>query len=78
MNTEILTKTRQHADEATRESEQRYKRLIEQQFSSAAADAGLELTPADHHLFRIDLELNAQGLAFAAVRQRQKRNDKVS
>lgn len=28
VNTELLTKTRQHADEATRESEQRYKRLL--------------------------------------------------
>lgn len=58
--------------------EQRYKGLIEKQFTKAAADAGLVLTPADHQLLKIDLELNAQGLAFAAIRQRQKRNESIS
>lgn len=50
--------------------EQHYKRKLEQALSDAALEAGLALTPEDRKLLGFDIELNAQGLAFAAVKAR--------
>lgn len=50
--------------------EQRFKWQLDQEFELAAARAGLVLTEADRRLIRFDSELNGQGLAFAAVKQR--------
>jgi glyoxylase-like metal-dependent hydrolase (beta-lactamase superfamily II) len=50
--------------------EQRFKRQLEQEFERAASAAGLTVTEDDRQLMRFDLELNAQGLAVAALRQR--------
>ncbi|MFZ5446731.1 MAG: MBL fold metallo-hydrolase [Myxococcota bacterium] len=48
--------------------EQRFKWQLEQEFELAASRAGLSLTAQDRKLIHFDLELNAQGLAFAATR----------
>lgn len=48
--------------------EQRFKWQLEQEFELAATRAGLALTEADRKLIHFDLELNAQGLAFAATK----------
>lgn len=50
--------------------EQRFKWQLEQDFEVEASRAGLSLTDADRKLIRFDLELNAQGLALAALKQR--------
>lgn len=50
--------------------EQRFKWQLEQEFTLATSRAGLTVNPADLELMRFDLELNAQGLAVAALRQR--------
>ncbi|MFT3713144.1 MAG: MBL fold metallo-hydrolase [Archangium sp.] len=50
--------------------EQRFKWQLEKEFDRAAAQAGLSVTDDDRQLMRFDLELNAQGLAVAAIRQR--------
>lgn len=51
--------------------EQRFRRALQQQLEVEASRAGLTLTADDQQLLHFDLELNAQGLAFAAVRQRE-------
>lgn len=51
--------------------EQRFKWQLEKEFEKAALAAGLTITDDDRQLMRFDLELNAQGLAVAAVRQRK-------
>lgn len=50
--------------------EQRFKWQLDQEFDLAASRSGLELTEADRRLIRFDSELNGQGLAVAAVKQR--------
>jgi hypothetical protein len=50
--------------------EQRFKWQLDQEFELAAARSGLKLTEADRQLIRFDSELNGQGLAIAAVKQR--------
>ena len=50
--------------------EQRFKWKLDQEFELAASRSGLTLTEADRKLIRFDSELNGQGLAFAAVKQR--------
>lgn len=50
--------------------EQRFKWQLDQEFELAATRAGLKLTEADHQLIRFDAELNGQGLAIAAIKQR--------
>lgn len=52
--------------------EQRFKRQLDQEFEKAAARSGLKLTEQDRQLIRFDAELNGQGLAVAAVKQREK------
>jgi glyoxylase-like metal-dependent hydrolase (beta-lactamase superfamily II) len=52
--------------------EQRYRGALEREFERAAARAGLALTDDDRLLFKFDAELNAQGIAFAAVKAREK------
>ncbi|HEY0883490.1 MAG TPA: MBL fold metallo-hydrolase [Archangium sp.] len=52
--------------------EQRFKWRLDQEFEKAAVQAGLTLTDQDRQLIRFDAELNAQGLAVAAVKQREK------
>jgi glyoxylase-like metal-dependent hydrolase (beta-lactamase superfamily II) len=51
--------------------EQRFRRALRQQLEVEASRVGLTLTADDEQLVTFDLELNAQGLAFAAVRQRE-------
>lgn len=51
--------------------EQRFKWQLEKEFEKAALAAGLTVTDDDRQLMRFDLELNAQGLAVAALRQRK-------
>jgi glyoxylase-like metal-dependent hydrolase (beta-lactamase superfamily II) len=50
--------------------EQRFKWKLDQEFELAASRSGLTLTEADRKLIRFDSELNGQGLAFAAIKQR--------
>lgn len=50
--------------------EQRFKWQLDQEFELAASRSGLKLTEADRQLIRFDSELNGQGLAVAAVKQR--------
>ncbi|MBL8912039.1 MAG: MBL fold metallo-hydrolase [Archangium sp.] len=50
--------------------EQRFKWELDKEFEKAAVAAGLTVSDDDRQLMRFDLELNAQGLAVAAVRQR--------
>ena len=50
--------------------EQRFKWKLDQEFEIAATRAGLTLTDADRQLIRFDAELNGQGLAVAAIKQR--------
>jgi hypothetical protein len=50
--------------------EQRFKWQLDQEFELAASRSGLKLTEADRQLIRFDSELNGQGLAAAAVKQR--------
>lgn len=49
--------------------EQRFKWRLDQEFELAAARSGLVLSEADR-LIRFDSELNGQGLALAAIKQR--------
>ena len=51
--------------------EQRFKWKLDQEFELAAARAGLTLSEADRQLIRFDSELNGQGLAVAALKQRE-------
>ena len=50
--------------------EQRFKWKLDQEFELAATRAGLKLTESDRQLIRFDSELNGQGLAVAALKQR--------
>ena len=50
--------------------EQRFKWQLDQEFELAASRAGLTLSDADRQLIRFDSELNGQGLAVAAIKQR--------
>jgi glyoxylase-like metal-dependent hydrolase (beta-lactamase superfamily II) len=50
--------------------EQRFKWTLDQEFELAASRSGLKLTEQDRQLIRFDAELNGQGLAVAAVKQR--------
>ncbi|MDP1823311.1 MAG: MBL fold metallo-hydrolase [Archangium sp.] len=50
--------------------EQRFKWQLDQEFELAASRSGLKLNEADRQLIRFDSELNGQGLAAAAVKQR--------
>lgn len=50
--------------------EPRFKRALEMEFEKEAKAAGLVLNAEDRRLIRFDLELNAQGLAVAALRAR--------
>ncbi len=50
--------------------EQRFKWKLDQEFELAASQAGLTLSDADRQLIRFDSELNGQGLAVAAIKQR--------
>jgi len=50
--------------------EQRFKWALDQEFELAASRSGLKLTDADRQLIRFDSELNGQGLAAAALKQR--------
>ena len=50
--------------------EQRFKWQLDQEFELAASRAGLTLNEADRRLIRFDSELNGQGLAIAAIKQR--------
>lgn len=64
-------------DEATQSGdeqgtlEQRIRWKLQQQLEIEASRAGLAVTEADRKLMNFDLELNAQGLAFAAVKARE-------
>ncbi|MFO0595624.1 MAG: MBL fold metallo-hydrolase [Myxococcaceae bacterium] len=50
--------------------EQRFKKQLTELFDEEATRAGLTLSADDRKLIHFDLELNAQGLAVAAVRSR--------
>jgi glyoxylase-like metal-dependent hydrolase (beta-lactamase superfamily II) len=50
--------------------EQRYRWQLEKELERSSVQAGLSLTDADRTLLRFDLELNAQGLAVAAIKAR--------
>ena len=71
-----LEKSKELCDEGTKSGdeqgtlEQRFKRVLRQRFEDEAKKAGLTLSPQDQKLIEFDLELNAQGLAVAAVRAR--------
>ena len=50
--------------------EQRFKWKLDKEMSDAAARSGFEPSTEDKKLMKFDLELNAQGLAFAAIKAR--------
>ena len=61
--------TRSGDDQGTLEQAIRWK--LQQQLDVEASRAGLAVTETDRKLMNFDLELNAQGLAFAAVKARE-------
>lgn len=72
LSTKLAREGTQGGDEAGT-LEQRYRKQLEVEFELAAKRAGLKLTEEDRQLIRFDAELNAQGLAFAAVKAREKK-----
>lgn len=72
LSTKLATEGTQSGDDAGT-LEQRYRKQLDVEFEQAARRAGLKLTEEDRQLIRFDSELNAQGLAFAAVKAREKK-----
>ncbi len=70
LSTKLCDEGRQSGDEVGT-LEQRFRWALQQQLEVEAARAGLSVTDDDRQLLNFDLELNAQGLAFAAVKARE-------
>lgn len=69
LSAKLFDEGRQSGDEQGT-LEQRFKWQLEKALTEAAARSGFTPDQADRKLMNFDLELNAQGLAFAAVKAR--------
>lgn len=69
LSTRLMTEGAHSRDEQGT-LEQRFKRRLTHEMEDAAKRAGLTLNDDDWKLLELDLELNAQGLAVAAVKNR--------